>query len=52
METSAKDSLKPDPTTARTMKFAALHYTVAKIASPWKLVKTRYADFSKKNQMS
>jgi len=37
VQTIAKDSLKPDPTTAATMKFAVQHYTVAEIASLWKL---------------
>jgi len=37
VQTSAKDSVKPDPTTARTMKFAVQHYTVDKIASLWNL---------------
>lgn len=37
MQTIAKESLKSDPTMAETRRFAVQHYTVAEIASLWKL---------------
>jgi hypothetical protein len=37
VQTIANESLKSDPTMAETRKFAVQHYTVAEIASLWKL---------------
>ena len=37
MLTIGNDNLKPDPALTETRKFAVQHYTVAEIASLWKL---------------